>query len=46
MCIRSVITEALSGSEDTVIDVICDVRDGLPVEASSDALVPVGGGLV
>lgn len=34
---RSVTTAALWDSEETVSTVICDVRDGFPVEVSSDA---------
>lgn len=37
VCVQSVITAALSESEGTVSEAICDVHDGFPVEASPDA---------
>lgn len=36
--VRSFITAALSESEGTVREAMCDVRDGFTVETSSDAL--------
>lgn len=43
VCVRSVITAALSGGDGTVSKAICDVHNRFPVEASSDALSPSAG---
>lgn len=42
--VRLVITAVLPESEGLVSETICDVRDGISVEASSEVVGPSGGG--